>query len=150
MSMAQTSLEHACESHPPTDVDMCGKTTRTDFDHCDDATRTISSAATNLKKRRIIVRAIANAITTVDDDGARMWSASFNRTIVPSVCEALNDIFGPQERIQVSDCTSHAGFVFERSPMASLTEFVDAITSGKPISTGYVCVSATVIAHQPK
>ena len=97
MSMSQTSLENECEPHPPNDLAMCGTNTRTDLDHCDDTTRTISSAAANLKKRQHVLRAIASAITTVDDDGPRMWSAGFSRAVVSNFFEHLNDLFGPEE-----------------------------------------------------
>ena len=59
-------------------------------------------------------------------------------------------IFGQEERIHVPACVGHSGFAFERNPMASNAELVDAIMNGKPMPPGYACVSAADIANQAK
>ena len=67
-----------------------------------------SSAIATQKQRKYLVRAIANALTTVDEDGAVMWSAGLSWTIRLSTATPDDVIiFDPDERIYVYAFTGH-------------------------------------------
>ena len=76
-----------------------------------------SSAIATQKQRKYLVKAIANALTTLDEDGAVTWSAGLNRTIRLSTT-TLEDVilFDPDERIYVYAFKGHSGVAFGRNP----------------------------------
>ena len=70
LAFSQISLTTEQEPHPPPVVDS-------GFD-----TRTDCLEEVNWRTRKDAIRAITNAITTVDEGGAFMWSAGLSRLIL--------------------------------------------------------------------
>ena len=108
------------------------------------------SAIATQKQRTYLVKAIANALTTLDEDGAVMWSAGLNRTIRLSATTREDVImFGPDERIDVYAFTGHSGFAFGRNPMAFQDEFARSISNHEPTPTGYAGVTLAYLSLIP-